>query len=135
MTEERAYRIRKLVELGMRSLNDKEASEEPTLSESMNYDGSLIEAGTRINWNRKLKRAAVALWDREENNPDNTPNLWEDVPYRDGYRIIPEIITVGLVFALDECGWWGDVLYRSKLAANTYTPEQYADGWEVVDNN
>lgn len=66
MTEERAYRIRKLVELGMRSLDDKEASEEPTLSESMKYDDTLIEAGTRINWNGVLKRAAVALWDREE---------------------------------------------------------------------
>lgn len=34
--------------------------------------------------------------------------------------------------SLDECGWWGDTLYRSKLAANVYTPEQYSAGWEAV---
>lgn len=41
-------------------------------------------------------------------------------------------ITVGTAFALDECGWWDGALYRSKLAANTYTPERYADGWELA---
>lgn len=132
MTEERAYRIRELVELGMRSLSDKEASEEPSLSESMKYTGELIEYGTRINWNGRLKRAAAALWDREENNPDNAPDLWENVAYREGYRIIPETITAGLAFDLDECGWWGDTLYRSVIASNTYTPDQYAEGWELV---
>lgn len=132
MTEERAHRIRKLVELGMRSLSDKEASIEPALSESMKYTGELIEYGTRINWRGKLKRASVAVWDREEYNPDNAPDLWEDVAYREGYRIIPETITAGLAFDLDEYGWWGDSLYRSTIAANTYTPEQYAEGWELV---
>lgn len=95
-------------------------------------DGSLISAGTRINWNGVLKRAAADLWDTAENNPDNAPALWEDINYREGYRIIPATITAGLAFALDECGWWGDMLYRSKLAANVYTPEQYPDGWQIV---
>lgn len=72
---------------------------------------------------------------REENSPDNAPTLWEDVPYRDGYRIIPNVITTGIAFAKDEYGWWGESLYRSKLASNTYTPEQYADGWELVNDD
>lgn len=98
----------------------------------LNGDGELIKAGTRIEWKGGLKRAATDLWDTAENNPDNAPALWEDINYRQGYRIIPEVITVGLAFALDECGWWGDILYKSKLAANTYTPEQYPAGWEKV---
>jgi hypothetical protein len=96
-------------------------------------DGSLVTAGTRINWNGDLKRAAVDIWDTVENNPDNAPVLWEDIGYKDGYRIIPEVITVGLAFALNECGWWNGVLYKSLLNANTYTPDQYAAGWEVVE--
>lgn len=100
----------------------------PTLKEN----SALVSAGTRINWNGTLKRAAVDLWDTAENNPDNAPTLWEDVNYRDGYRIIPETITAGLAFAVGECGWWNDVLYRSKLEANVYTPEQYPAGWETV---
>lgn len=98
----------------------------PRLSEN----NALIPSGTRINWNGTIKRAAVDLWDTAENNPDNAPALWEDINYREGYRIIPDVITAGLAFAQGECGWWNGVLYRSKIAANTYTPDQYPAGWE-----
>jgi hypothetical protein len=79
-----------------------------------------------------LKRAAIDLWDIEENDPDNAPTLWEDIAYHNGYRIIPKVITATLAFALGECGWWGDTLYKSKIEGNAYTPEQHAYGWEVV---
>ena len=121
------------IEMLTATLDDATASTVIPLYGGMKYDGALIEAGTRINWNGTLKRAAVDLWDREDSNPDNSPNLWEDILYRDGYRIIPEVITVGLAFADGEKGWWGDVLYRSKQNANVSTPEQYPDGWEIVE--
>lgn len=56
----------------------------PRLSEN----GLLVSAGTRIDWNGTIKRAAVDLLDTAENNPDNAPALWEDINYREGYRII-----------------------------------------------
>ena len=132
MKRAEALRLRAIVEQAASSLDDKTASTAGMLFPSLKQDGALIKAGTRINWNGKLKRAAVDLWDTQENNPDNAPTLWEDIAYRDGYRIIPTTITAGTAFALDECGWWGDTLYRSKLAANVYTPEQYSAGWEAV---
>lgn len=46
--------------------------------------------------------------------------------------IIPETITVAQAFALDELGWWQKHVYRSTIAANVYTPDQYAAGWEPV---
>ena len=100
----------------------------PTLKE----DGELVPAGTRINWNGQIKRNTVDIWDRTENNPDNAPTLWEDINYREGYRIIPEVITVSAVFAKDECGWWGDELYKSLIDNNTWTPAEYATGWTLV---
>lgn len=115
------------------ALDDATASTVIPLFGGMKYDGALIQTGTRINWNGALKRAAVDLWDRADNNPDNAPALWEDILYRDGIRIIPEVITSTLVFAEGERGWWGDVLYESKANANAYTPEQYPDWWEVVE--
>lgn len=99
----------------------------------LNNDSTLIPAGTRINWNGSIKRAAVDLWDTVENNPENAPSLWEDIDYREGYRVIPETITAGTAFALDECGWWNGVLYRSLIAANVYTPAAYPAGWAVVE--
>lgn len=53
--------------------------------------------------------------------------------YREGYRIIPDTITVGLAFSAGEIGWWGDALYRSKVDNNVYAPDQYAANWEVVE--
>lgn len=98
----------------------------------MHEEGELIKTGTRINWNGVLKRATADLWDTKENNPDNAPTLWEDIAYKDGYRFIPQIITVGTAFALNECGWWNGVLYKSLLESNVYTPDVYPAGWEEI---
>lgn len=121
--------IKKLRELA----TDAMASEAPHLYPILRENEELIAAGTRINWNGTIKRAAVDLWDRADNNPDNAPSLWEDIDYKLGYRIIPEVITAGTAFTLDECGWWGDTLYRSILNSNVYTPDEYAAGWEIVN--
>jgi hypothetical protein len=96
----------------------------------MQYNGKLIKAGTRINWNGTVMRAATDLWDTEENNPQNAPTLWEEINYRSGYRVIPETITVGTAFAMDEIGWWKDMLYKSLIANNVWNPDAYPAGWE-----
>ena len=132
ITLERARQLRAMIEAAAGNLTDADASTAAELFPRLKQDGSLVKDGTRINWNGKVKRAAVDLWDRTENNPDNAPTLWEDIGYRDGIRIIPETITAGLAFAKDELGWWGDTLYKSLLDANVWTPEQHASGWEKV---
>ena len=132
MKRAEALKLRAIVEQAAVSLDDKTASEAAMLFPKLKQDGSLVAVGTRINHNGVIKRAAVDLWDTPENNPDNAPALWEDISYRDGYRIIPETITAGTAFEKDECGWWKGILYRSLIPANVYTPEQYAAGWEVV---
>lgn len=130
---ETARKYRTIIEATISNVDDKTASECAELFPKLKDNGKLVKAGTRINHNGTIKRAAVDLWDTKENNPDNAPTLWEDIEYRDGYRIIPEIITVGKAFALGECGWWDDTLYKSLIAANVYTPEQYTVGWETVE--
>lgn len=126
---EQARKYRAIIEKAMALTDDKVASEVPELSSQLKENGFLVKAGTRINWNGVLKRAAVDLWDIESNNPDNAPSLWEDIAYREGHRIIPTTITVGTAFAKDELGWWNGILYKSLIDANVYTPEQYPAGW------
>ena len=87
MILKKAKTFRRLIEQSSASLSDKEASEGVELFPKLKEDGTLVKAGTRINWNGTLKRAAVDLWDRSENNPDNAPSLWEDLEYREGIRI------------------------------------------------
>jgi hypothetical protein len=132
MTREEAKKLRAAMTQGAVSLDDKVASTAPDMFPRLKEDGSLVSAGTRINWNGTVKKAAVDLWDTAENNPDNAPTLWADIEYKDGYRIIPEVITVTTAFSKDECGWWGDALYRSLVDNNVYTPEQYAQNWEIT---
>ena len=79
-----------------------------------------------------LVQAASDLWDTEDNNPDNAPTLWEDIAYKEGYRIIPEVITSTAAFAMGEYGWWKDVLYKSLMDANVWTPDQNPDVWDEV---
>lgn len=132
MYNELFARFHAVINAGIALVDDKTASISPELYDPLKEDGSLVKAGVRINWNGILKKAAVDLWDTKENNPDNAPTLWEDIPYKNGYRIIPEVITVTAAFAEGECGWWGDVLYRSKVNHNVYTPAVYPDNWEEV---
>lgn len=114
-------------------LDDKTASIAPEMFGRLKEDGSLVEHGTRINWNGTLKKAAVDLWDRPENNPDKEPDLWADLLYRLGHRIIPDVISVTLAFSKGETGWEGDVLYRSKKDANVYPPSVRPEDWEVAE--
>lgn len=130
---ERARLQRQNIILGSASLDDKTASETPELFDQLNENGELVPAGTRVNWNGTLKRASVDLWDTNENNPDNAPSLWEDIEYKNGIRIIPETITVGTAFSKDELGYWKDVLYKSLIDSNVWTPEAYPSGWVVVE--
>ena len=129
---ERARLQRQNILIGSSSLDDKTASVTPEFFERLKGNGELVKVGTRINWNGTLKRAAVDLWDTKENNPDNAPSLWEDILYKNGIRIIPEVITVGTAFSKDELGYWKDTLYKSLLDNNVWTPDQNPNGWELV---
>lgn len=131
--KQEAQTIRGFIETAAEGLDDATASQAPTLFPSLKEDGSLVSVGTRINWNGVVMRAAVDLWDTPENNPDNAPALWEDLPYIDGIRIIPDVITVGLAFSKGEKGWWYGELYESTADNNVYTPAQYPDWWTLVE--
>lgn len=130
---ELARRLRPIIEQASASLDDQTASKGVELFPALKLDGRLVKAGTRINWQGQLKRAAVDLWATEQNTPENAPALWEDIAYKDGWRFIPETITAGLAFAKDECGWWEGALYKSLLDANVWTPIAYPSGWEKVN--
>lgn len=111
--------------------SDKERSEMPLL-----HDIWRIGRECKINevylYKGELYRCRQTHTTQEDWTPDITEALFKKLMYRDGIRIIPEVITTGDMFAKDELGWWGDALYKSLMDANVYTPEQYPTGWEVV---
>ena len=129
---ENARKFRKAMLNIAPTLDDATASTATEMFPRMQYNGKQIPAKTRIRWGNGLKRTAVDVWDTEANNPDNAPTLWEDISYRDGFRMIPETITATLAFSEDEYGWWNDKLYRSKVNGNVYNPTVYPMNWEEV---
>lgn len=134
VTVERARELRAMIEKAAEAgLDDKDGSSAVELYPVLKGEGALVEAGTRINWNGALKRAAVDLWDTAQNTPEAAPTLWEDVLYKNGVRIIPDPITAGAAFPEGELGYWGDELYKSRQNNNVWTPAAYPAAWEKVD--
>lgn len=132
LTTEEVSRLIIRQQVNSLSIDDATASRMVDYFPELKQDGSLVSAGTRINWHGTLKQAAVDLWDLPSNTPDAAPDLWADIQYRNGYRIIPETITVTTAFAEGEYGWWGEALYRSRVDSNVYAPVQYPQNWEAV---
>lgn len=133
ITINKALKIRALAMDSAAEMDDVSASYLPEMFPRLYGNGSLVKAGTRIYWNGKLKKAAVDLWDRAECNPDNAPDLWETIDYVNGYRAIPDVITVTTAFSKGEKGWWKDAVYESLYDANVWNPEQFAAGWRRVE--
>ena len=131
--KQEAQNLRGYIETAAEGLDDATASQAALLFPILKENGSLVESGTRINWKGVVMRAAVDLWDTAENNPDNAPDLWEDILYVNGIRVIPEVITAGTAFSKGEQGWWNGVLYESLVDANVYTPDQYPANWQLAE--
>jgi hypothetical protein len=100
---------------------------------TMKYNNELITAGTYISWGKDIKIALSDVWDLEIFNPNNAPELWETVRFKDGYRYIPEVFFPTTQFPLGARGWWKDELYESLIEGNVYTPENHPLGWKKVE--
>lgn len=94
--------------------------------------GVAYTPGFRVRYNGNLYKCIQSHTSQSDWTPAAAPSLWDAVQYRNGYRVIPEVITATLAFAEGECGWWGDHLYRSTMDGNVYRPDTYPDGWEVI---
>jgi hypothetical protein len=134
MTREEAQKFIEAVKAIRENADEKTASVAVDIYPTLKGNGELIKAGTRIHFGGTLFKAAVDLWDREENNPENAPTLWEEIQYHEGVRIIPEVITVTTAFAKGELGYWkaNGKTYKSLIDANVYTPAAYPQGWEEI---
>ena len=126
-----AKKLRPIIEQAAHGLDDKTASTAPEMFGKLKQSGALVKAGTRINWNGVVKKANVDLWDTAENSPDNAPDLWSDLAFHDGYRIIPTVFTAELAFSEGETGWWEQdgCYYTANANGTVWTPSEYPSAW------
>ena len=126
-----AMKLRAAMVTASESLDDKTASTAPEMFGKLKQSGALVKAGTRINWNGVVKKANVDLWDTAENAPDNAPDLWSNLAFHDGYRIIPTVFTAELAFSEGETGWWEQdgCYYTANANGTVWTPAEYHRAW------
>ena len=126
-----AMKLRAAMVTASESLDDKTASTAPEMFGKLKQRGALVKAGTRINWNGVVKKANVDLWDTAENSPENAPDLWSDLAFHDGYRLIPTAFTAELAFSEGETGWWEQdgCYYTANANGTVWTPAEYPSAW------
>ena len=133
MKRSEALSLRSLLErLAAQITNNTDAANATVFYPRLKNDGSLIEFKTRINWHGVTMMARQALYDYEQYNPDNAPNLWAAIRQRNGIRYIEENMPAELAFGLGEHGWWNDELYESLMEGNAYTPAVVPSVWRKV---
>ena len=126
-----AMKLRAAMVAASESLDDKTASTAPEMFGKLKQSGALVKAGKRINWNGVVKKANVDLWDTAENSPENAPDLWSDLAFHDGYRIIPTVFTAEIAFSDGETGWWEQdgCYYTANANGTVWTPAEYPSAW------
>lgn len=115
--------------------SDELASLVPNLFPSFKENGNNIDTGARYKWNGKIKKAKKNCHDIKEDNPENTPDNWEDLDYEDGFRTTSSVFAKGQEFSKGDYGFKKGVLYKSKIDNNGWDPELYPDYWEVIEDN
>lgn len=138
MKRTEAIRMREIIEMAMEGVADKEGVEAVTLFSSAPdgdawWDGHLMEAGTRIRFGDQLYRANNALYAHRHYAPDQAPDLWEAIQYRDGYRVISGPISAANPVQPGEIVWVEDTKWRNISGiATSYLPTEYPAGWEMA---
>lgn len=110
-------------------IDDQLASSVVNIYPKLKGKGTIIKAGTRIYHKGEIKRAIADIEDIEDNSPDSSPSLWEDIEYKEGYRIIPNAMTVATSFTKGEIGIWNNQKYKSLYDNNIWTPEEDLASW------
>jgi hypothetical protein len=127
-----ANTLKSKIEILAVAATDATASKVPELYPTLSRSGGLVKAGTRINWKGQLKIAAYDTYDREDTDPEHDLNGWTNLNYFNGYRVIPDVMTTTTLFHKGEIGWRADKFWQSLIDNNSWTPENYAQGWKEI---
>lgn len=65
--------------------------------------------------------------------PEELPAMWGFKWSTNPKYALPYIKSAESPYGEGECCTWNDEVYRSKINANVYSPDEYPDGWEKVE--
>lgn len=135
---QRAEQLRKALQMFAQSLNDEQAMEiatvYPSYKANHNYKtGEMFIYGTNTVGDPQLYRVvqdhtSSALW-----LPLQSPALYTPIGLTDsGYPIWSQPTGSHDAYNTGDIVDYNGILYKSLIDGNTYSPETYPAGWEIV---
>ena len=129
---QRAEQLRKALQMFAQSLNDEQAMEIATVYPPYKT-GEMFTYGTNTVGDPQLYRVvqdhtSSALW-----LPIQSPALYTPIGLTDsGYPIWSQPTGAHDAYNTGDIVDYNGVLYKSLIDGNTYSPETYPVGWEIV---
>jgi hypothetical protein len=107
-------------------------------SEEMEWmAGEKVEAGWKRIFNAKTYECLQAHQTQADWTPDATPSLWKEIEEpSEEYPVFVHPTGAHDVYHLGDIVWYptlNSTLYRSKINNNSWSPDEYAQGWEVYN--
>lgn len=133
-----AEQIRKALQFFAQTLTDEKAMEIATVypkyevGKAYNADEMLVY-GTNGVGDPQLYRVVQAHTSQADWMPDNTPALYAPIVLNaEGYPVWSRPTGAHDAYNIGDIVDYNGVLYKSLINGNTYAPDEYAAGWEVV---
>lgn len=135
---QRAEQLRKALQMLAQSLNDEQAMEiatvYPVYKSNKNYlTGEMFTYGTNTVGDPQLYRVVQDHTSSDVWLPSATPALYTPIGLTDsGYPIWSQPTGAHDAYNTGDIVDYNGVLYKSLIDGNTYSPEAYPAGWEIV---
>lgn len=134
-----AEQFRRAVQMFAASLNDEQALEVATMYDAWivgkNYAvGEFITYGQNRVGDPQLYKIIQAHTSQVDWTPDVTKSLYVAIGLDDsGYPVWSRPTGAHDAYNTGDIVNYNDVIYESLIDGNTYSPEEYPDGWKIVN--
>lgn len=135
MKRSELYRIRDMIEKAAASLTDDDAMEAPALFPTWEANKAYA-VDTRVRFEGKLYKCLQAHTSQADWTPDVTPALWTDVAEPGQIPVWRQPTGAQDAYNIGDLVHYPDAdspVYRSLIDANVWSPQDYPQGWELVE--
>ena len=135
MKRSELYKLRELIEKASTSLGDGDALDAVELFPVW-AEGVAYEVGKRIQCGGKLYKCVQAHTSQADWKPDIVPALWTEVAKPGEIPVWRRPVGAQDAYQTGDLVHYPDAdgpVYRSLIDANVWSPQDYPQGWELVE--
>lgn len=134
-----AEQLRRAIQLFVQTLTDELALEVATVFPAWEVNraytvGDIISYGENSTGDPQIYKVVQAHTSAAEWTPDATASLYDAIGLDDnGYPVWSRPSGAHDAYNTGDIVNYNGTMYRSKIDGNTWSPDEYPDGWEVYD--